>query len=108
MSSMDTWCAAVRMRLDGVARSAGTRRTHRPEPLGRAPAEEGDVKEESRSQYLGSIRLALKRGPVDEERQSALAERLANPRPNLIPARAASLQHPAQADPCVARPTGWQ
>ncbi len=60
------------------------------------------MKEEARSQILGSIRRALKRGPVDEERQSALEERLANPRPNLIPARAASLQHAAQVDLFVA------
>jgi len=60
------------------------------------------VKEEARSQILGSIRRALKRGPVDEERQHALEERLANPRPNLIPARAASLQHAAQVDLFVA------
>ena len=60
------------------------------------------MKEEARSQILGSIRRALKRGPVDEERQRALDERLANPRPNLIPARAASLQHAAQVDLFVA------
>jgi L-lactate dehydrogenase complex protein LldG len=57
---------------------------------------------EARSQILGSIRRALKRGPVDEERQRALEERLAHPRRNLIPARAASLQHAAQVDLFVA------
>jgi L-lactate dehydrogenase complex protein LldG len=56
------------------------------------------VKQEARDHILGSIRNALKRGPLDQERRQALEERLANPRPNLIPARAASLEPAAQVD----------
>ena len=53
---------------------------------------------EARNQIIHSIRSALKRGPLDDERRRALEERLANPQPNLIPARAASLPHTGQVD----------
>ena len=53
---------------------------------------------EARDQILGSIRRALKRGPLDPEREAALATGLAAPRRNLIPARAAQLDHVEQVD----------
>ena len=49
-----------------------------------------------RDQILGGIRRALKRGPLDETERRALAERLAHPQRNLVPARAASLEAPAR------------
>ena len=52
----------------------------------------------ARDQILGSIRRALKRGPPDQEHEAALAAALAVPRRNLIPARAAALDHDAQID----------
>jgi L-lactate dehydrogenase complex protein LldG len=51
---------------------------------------------EARDQILAGIRQALKRGPLDEAQRRALVERLADPPRNLIPARAASLDHSAQ------------
>jgi L-lactate dehydrogenase complex protein LldG len=46
---------------------------------------------EAREQILGGIRRALKRGPLGESERSALVERLAHPKRNLIPARATAL-----------------
>jgi L-lactate dehydrogenase complex protein LldG len=57
---------------------------------------------EARDQIIQSIRRALKRGALTTEAEKALAERLAHPRRNLIPARAASLDHPGQVDLFVA------
>jgi L-lactate dehydrogenase complex protein LldG len=48
---------------------------------------------EAREQILRSIRRALKRGVLEGERLHALEERLARHPPNLIPARAATLDH---------------
>ena len=42
-----------------------------------------------RDAILGSIRRSLGRGPLDEAARAPLDERLANPAPNLVPARAA-------------------
>ena len=53
---------------------------------------------EARDQILGSIRRSLKRGPLEETQRAALAQRLAAPRRNLVPARAAALPHAAQID----------
>jgi len=53
---------------------------------------------EARDQILGAIRRSLKRGPVDGARRSALDQRLAQPRRNLVPSRAAALDHAAQVD----------
>jgi L-lactate dehydrogenase complex protein LldG len=57
---------------------------------------------EARDQIIQSIRRALKRGALTTEAETALADRLAHPRRNLIPARAASLDHPGQVDLFVA------
>jgi L-lactate dehydrogenase complex protein LldG len=57
---------------------------------------------EARDQILGSIRRSLKRGPLEAEREKALGERLAEHRRNLVPARAASLDHGAQLDLFIA------
>lgn len=53
---------------------------------------------EARDQILGSIRRALKRGPLDAERAQAVDERLAAHRRNLVPARAASLDPARRVD----------
>jgi L-lactate dehydrogenase complex protein LldG len=50
----------------------------------------------ARDQILAGIRQALKRGPLDEAERRALAERLAHPQRNLVPARAASLEAAAR------------
>jgi L-lactate dehydrogenase complex protein LldG len=44
---------------------------------------------EARNQILGGIRAALKRGPIEGEAAAPLAQRMAEPRRNLIPARSA-------------------
>ena len=44
---------------------------------------------DARSQILGGIRAALKRGPVEGEAAAPLAKRLTEPQRNLIPARSA-------------------
>jgi L-lactate dehydrogenase complex protein LldG len=51
---------------------------------------------DARDQILAGIRQALKRGALDEEQRRPLAARLATPPRNLIPARAASLDHRGQ------------
>jgi L-lactate dehydrogenase complex protein LldG len=53
---------------------------------------------EARDQILGSIRRSLKRGPLEETQRAGLEQRLAAPRRNLVPARAAALPHAAQID----------
>jgi L-lactate dehydrogenase complex protein LldG len=57
---------------------------------------------EARDQILSSIRKSLKRGALDEPQAQALRERLAAPRRNLIPERAARRDHAAQVDLFVA------
>lgn len=57
---------------------------------------------DARDQILGAIRRSLKRGPLDAERARTLDERLAAPPRNLIPERAASLDHAGQVDLFVA------
>ena len=57
---------------------------------------------EARDQIIQSIRRALKRGALTSEAEKALADRLAHPARNLIPARAASLDHSGQVDLFVA------
>lgn len=57
---------------------------------------------EARDQIIQSIRRGLKRSALTTEAEKALAERLAQPRRNLIPARAASLDHRGQVDLFVA------
>jgi L-lactate dehydrogenase complex protein LldG len=57
---------------------------------------------EARDQIIQSIRRALKRGALTTEAERALADRLAHPKRNLIPARAASLDHSGQVDLFVA------
>jgi len=49
---------------------------------------------EAREEILACIRRSLKRGRLDAARERALQERVAVHRRNLIPARAASLDHP--------------
>jgi L-lactate dehydrogenase complex protein LldG len=56
----------------------------------------------AREDILAGIRRALRRGPVPTEAASGLAERVAAHRRNLIPARAAALDHPARIDLFVA------
>jgi L-lactate dehydrogenase complex protein LldG len=57
---------------------------------------------EARDQIIQSVRRALKRGALTTEAERALADRLAHPKRNLIPARAASLDHSGQVDLFVA------
>ena len=56
----------------------------------------------ARDEILGSIRRSLKRGALDEDRLQALRARLAEHKPNLVPARARQLDHGAQVDLFVA------
>jgi L-lactate dehydrogenase complex protein LldG len=57
---------------------------------------------EAREQILGAIRRSLKRGALEGAARGALERRLADHKPNLIPARAAALDHAAQVDLFVA------
>jgi L-lactate dehydrogenase complex protein LldG len=57
---------------------------------------------EARDQIIQSVRRALKRGALTTEAERTLADRLAHPKRNLIPARAASLDHSGQVDLFVA------
>ncbi|HWK46877.1 MAG TPA: lactate utilization protein [Stellaceae bacterium] len=52
----------------------------------------------ARAQILAGIRAALKRGPLGEAASAPLAARLAQHPRNLIPARAASLDHAGRVD----------
>jgi L-lactate dehydrogenase complex protein LldG len=51
---------------------------------------------EARTQMLGRIRRALKRGPLDEKDAAPLRARLRDHKRNLIPRRAAGLDHRGQ------------
>ncbi len=53
---------------------------------------------EARAQILGAIRRSLKRGPLDAPQRAEIAARLAAHDRNLVPARAASLDHAGQVD----------
>jgi L-lactate dehydrogenase complex protein LldG len=53
---------------------------------------------EARTQILGAIRRALKRGPLDAPQRAEIAARLAAHERNLVPARAATLDHSGQVD----------
>ena len=53
---------------------------------------------DGRDQILGGIRKSLKRGALDETKASALRAKLAAPHRNVIPRRAASLDHRGQID----------
>jgi L-lactate dehydrogenase complex protein LldG len=57
---------------------------------------------EARAQILAGIRRSLKRGRLDEERETALQERVSAHRRNLVPARAAALDDPSRVDLFVA------
>ena len=56
----------------------------------------------ARDDILAGIRRALRRGPMPAEAAAGLAERVAAHRRNLIPARAAALDHAARIDLFVA------
>jgi L-lactate dehydrogenase complex protein LldG len=56
----------------------------------------------ARDDILAGIRRGLKRGPLPAATQAALAERVAAHRRNLVPARAAALDHAARIDLFVA------
>lgn len=49
-----------------------------------------------RETILGRIRAALRRGPLSADAAGKLRERLAAPRPNIVPARATRLDHEGQ------------
>lgn len=55
-----------------------------------------------REEIIGSIRRALKRGPVPAETAAALEQRIAAHRRNLVPARATALDDAARLDLFVA------
>jgi L-lactate dehydrogenase complex protein LldG len=57
---------------------------------------------DARDDILGRIRSGLKRGPLGAAEQDALRARLAQHKRNLVPARAASLDHQAQIDLFIA------
>jgi L-lactate dehydrogenase complex protein LldG len=50
---------------------------------------------EAREQILGAIRRSLGRGPADDARRAAVAERLARHERNLVPARAQGIERSA-------------
>jgi L-lactate dehydrogenase complex protein LldG len=56
----------------------------------------------ARDDILGGIRRGLRRGPLPQETQRALSERVAQHRRNLIPARAAALDDPGRIELFVA------
>jgi L-lactate dehydrogenase complex protein LldG len=58
----------------------------------------GRIAVSARDQIMGSIRTALKRGPLDTTQAAELDAKLAMPARNLIPKRAASLDARGQAD----------
>jgi L-lactate dehydrogenase complex protein LldG len=53
---------------------------------------------ETREQILAGIRRSLKRGRLDAARETELREHVATHRRNLVPARAAALDHPRRVD----------
>ncbi len=53
---------------------------------------------EAREQILGTLRRSLKRGRLDAGRRAELEARLAAHRRNLVPARAAALDHAGQVE----------
>src|SRR5258708_25149607 len=53
---------------------------------------------DAREQILDAIRRSLKRGALDGEARQALEQRLAAHQCNLIPARAAALDHAGQVE----------
>jgi L-lactate dehydrogenase complex protein LldG len=57
---------------------------------------------EAREQILAGIRRSLKRGRLDAAQETALRERVAAHRRNLVPARAAALDNPGRIDLFVA------
>jgi L-lactate dehydrogenase complex protein LldG len=57
---------------------------------------------EAREQILAGIRRSLKRGRLDKGRETALRQRIAAHRRNLVPARAAALDDPSRVDLFVA------
>ena len=57
---------------------------------------------EARAEILAGIRRSLKRGQLDKGRETALRERVAAHRRNLVPARAAALDEPGRVDLFVA------
>jgi len=56
----------------------------------------------ARDQILASVRQALKRGPLGEAAAAGPAQRIAEHKRNLIPRRAAALDHPGQVELFVA------
>lgn len=52
----------------------------------------------ARDDILGGIRFAMRRGALPAETRAALAERVSAHRRNLVPARAAALDHTAQVN----------
>lgn len=56
----------------------------------------------ARDDIIGGIRQALKRGPVSAETAAQLEARIAAHRRNLVPARAAALDHAAQVELFIA------
>ena len=56
----------------------------------------------ARDDIIGGIRRSLGRGALADEAAGKLAARIAAHRPNLIPARATSLDPPARVDLFVA------
>lgn len=56
----------------------------------------------ARAEILAGIRRALRRGPLDKEAEAELRARVAAHRRNLVPARAAALDHARQIDLFVA------
>lgn len=53
---------------------------------------------DQRAQILGSIRRALKRGPLDDAAAAELEAKLKSPRRNLVPARATQFNHRGQVE----------
>ena len=53
---------------------------------------------DAREDILGGIRRSLKRGPLGEAQAGELMQRLENPKPNLVPQRATSLDRAGQLD----------
>src|SRR5439155_18709865 len=85
------------------ARPAGAGGPQLPQPVGGTAAQtSGEQMNSARDDILAGIRRGLGRGPVPAETAAKLAERVAAHRRNLVPARAASLNHAGRIDLFVA------
>ena len=93
---------AAGRRLDLGARHAGAGRAQLSQPVGRAREARSRAGERGARRYPAGIRRSLQRGRLEPPAEAELRARVAAHRRNLVPARAAALDHAAQVDLFVA------